>query len=277
MFAEDLGNGIAPLGGSSITGKELRADIRGLQPDVSAAYEVLRSVAGLDYGRDATLITDAVVWVGRQLAHAGRACFEIWRDRGQARLSSFPPERLVRMAGFVVQFIPHQDRELFGRRISVLRVGDTWIVEMPREFGGAHHYRRALMRLAELPLGARQGMIERMEQGDPELPGEILAYAARAEILAARATRQWGWDGRALNDDRFTEFLVFHRATRFHLAQALVREHIVGELNRLLPRLGIEAEIVIDGLPSSVDIRRILEEVSAGRMGLGEAWKASQV
>jgi hypothetical protein len=277
MFAEDLSGGIIPPSGVSWSGKGFRGFVKGMEDQGEAALGVLRTIAGHDSGLEEEVVARAIYEIGRHLTQSGRACFEIWRDEGRIGLSTFPPIRFVRVAGILVQFIPAQDRDLFERHFVFLPARRTWIVTMPRALGGATGYGRVLKRLGRLPLGGRPDMIVRLEKGEAGAPGEIVAYGERADLLAAAATRQWGWNGRDLSDRRFTGFWIFHRMIRFCLAQAIVREHIVQELNRLLPRLGIDAQVIVEGLPASDDIRRILTEVSAGRMSLGDAWTASRV
>jgi hypothetical protein len=49
---------------------------------------------------------------------------------------------------------------------------------------------------------------------------------------------------------------------RFQKAQAMLREHVVAELNGLFTRLGIKCELQVTGLPTPEDIQQTERELS---------------
>lgn len=59
--------------------------------------------------------------------------------------------------------------------------------------------------------------------------------------------------------------MYFYRFVTFRRSQAILREHIVAELNALLRRLSIKAEIELNGLPSPDQLASLRNEMLKGR------------
>ena len=57
-------------------------------------------------------------------------------------------------------------------------------------------------------------------------------------------------------------------------AQAVLREHIVAELNGLLRELGLQAELVVQGLPTAVSVLSVRERMVRGEISFLEANEA---
>ena len=69
----------------------------------------------------------------------------------------------------------------------------------------------------------------------------------------------------------YYDYYEMYRAVRLRWAQAVLREHIVGEWNGLLDKLRIGAEVVVCGLPSASEIEKAQADLRAGRLELDEA------
>ena len=63
-----------------------------------------------------------------------------------------------------------------------------------------------------------------------------------------------------------TEFYMFYRTIKFEQSQAILREHIVMNLNELLTKLRIGAKIEIGGIPTSEDFLKMREEFLNGNI-----------
>jgi hypothetical protein len=94
-------------------------------------------------------------------------------------------------------------------------------------------------------------------------------------LAVAELTCRWGWDGRGLARDFETEFFHFYRGLRFRRARAVLRQHIVNEINRLFIRLDIRAELSLEGYPTPHDIDRLIALATSGEVSYVEAYRQS--
>ncbi len=79
------------------------------------------------------------------------------------------------------------------------------------------------------------------------------------------ALDSWGWNHRDASGSDWTEFAYFYRFLNFRRSQAILREFIVAELNALLVRLNIEAQIELSGLSSPEKLASLRSEMAKGR------------
>ena len=63
----------------------------------------------------------------------------------------------------------------------------------------------------------------------------------------------------------------FYKMITFRWAQAILREHIISEINRLFFRLKIACELQIAGLPTSSEILQVRRELQEGSMTFAKA------
>jgi hypothetical protein len=89
-------------------------------------------------------------------------------------------------------------------------------------------------------------------------------YWRETEIGTARATRKWGWPARWAWREFSTEYFQFHREVVFRRSLTSLRNHIVSELNALLKRLGIKAELRIENSPSIEQYETGLRHLAKG-------------
>jgi hypothetical protein len=145
---------------------------------------------------------------------------------------------------------------------------------MPHELGGAAGFRRILQEMsAWSSLGPTffQDDLKRRQ-----LPKEFAFgdYRRAHQVHLYRVTRDWGWGGRDWSLNYVTEYCQFYRHLTFKWAQAVLREHIVREFNSLFRRLGISAQIIMEGHSSPGDILKIREKMQAGTLDFAGATEA---
>ena len=97
------------------------------------------------------------------------------------------------------------------------------------------------------------------------------------EAQEARLTDSWGWNRRDPSLDHETEFFSFYRTITFHWAQAVLRNHIVDELNLFLKRLQLDSMITIQGLPTPDIILEVRGKMADGEISFTEAFKKTSV
>lgn len=284
MFTQDVASGIVSYQASE--GSGLEAKIIAPEADVRRAVSILKSVERFRSHGITELVTNAVRGIGEELSWHGIAPYEIWErtgidaddnddaDEQPLGLSWFSPKNLLCLPKFCIQLVPRAEQKELGRKIIVLPKRILWLISMPRELGGYRAYRKILTRLGRFNWTAPSFWREDLENGRPQATTtfDFTTYRRRLDIYQNRATRKWGWNGRDTGTGKRTEFALFYRFMTFQWAQAVLREHIVGELNLLFKRLDIKAQIEIAGLSTPDKILKVREAMMAGTISYSKAY-----
>ena len=280
MFTEDIQLAVMPIGGTPHKATNFAVEIRGGCEHVERAIVILKSLARYEMYSQTKLLSAAVEGISRQLVWHGRAVHEIvWDEekKGAFRLHSFTSRRLFHAFGRYIQIIPKADRDRWGKAYVIVPEKDIWDVAMPKVLGGYRGYRAILWWLARFRhLGPSFFQDELSRQTWPA-HYDLQRYVRETKFFEAKITARWGWNQRDFSQSNWTEFYMFYRILQFKWAQAVVREHIVNEVNRLLKRLRVEAEIVVKGLPTASEIIAIRQRMSKGDTSFKEASDACSV
>jgi hypothetical protein len=277
MFIEDIHLGIMPIRSSEMRGYS--AKFAGSPEDSERALALIRSFQQYDWHRQNEIVASAIHEISRDMAWYGRAAFEIILSDAapRIRLQSFTPLRLFRLGPMYLQLIPRGDRDFWKRSTSRLFASDVWLISIPKELGGPFNYRRILRTLRRGHRAAPAFWRRDLERGTPTRGFDFLEYRRETEICEARATKSWGWNRRDFSGKNWTEFTLFYRLMTFRWAQATLREHIISELNLLFARLSINAQLQVVGLPSSMDILKLRNEMTEGRISYSKASEISSI
>ena len=65
---------------------------------------------------------------------------------------------------------------------------------------------------------------------------DVARYSQWRAAYRALAVERWSWNGRDTSLTYQTEFFSFYRTLGFHHALAILREHVLAEVSRLLNR-----------------------------------------
>ncbi|WP_456679307.1 MULTISPECIES: hypothetical protein [unclassified Bradyrhizobium] len=279
MFIQDIPLSIMPINSREGT---YDAKITGDPRDVAQAVDLLQMFVRYDRTNVKQLIADAVTEIARSLAWYGRAPYEISKFEGDespgVELTSFTPRRLLVTPWFCVQVVPRVERDRLKKAFVAIPRRDVWIVDMPRSLGGYWEYRKILRRLARFHTAAPAFWMKDLEaSGRGASYFDFSVYRRETEVLQCRITRRWGWNHRDLTSNNWTEFALFYRMMTFRASQALLREHILLELNSLLKRLAIKAEIEISGLATSENIFGLRSEMALGNISYAKAYEVTSV
>jgi hypothetical protein len=278
LLARDLQLGIMPIGGHTNRPFAVR-----LEPPDAAREQWLTTFLHVgqyppDDLQDA--ICDFVDTTTNYLAYFGDVFSEILDDPAGDpwQLDPLPPGRVLRIPGRYLQIIPKEDREnLDGRRFASIPADKTWHLTLPPELGTPRSHRRLLRRLAKLaPLGATF-IYETTDLGASS-GYDFSAYLAATQRLQERALRPWGTPTSKFRPvGESTQYFYVARRLRFYRSQALVREHTIAEMNRLLHRLAINHSVVVSGLPTAADISGVLDQLHSGDISFSNALAAGRV
>lgn len=272
MFIEDVHLAVMPIGGRTEKHKEFAITLNGEKEDCDRARNLVGGIGTYDGHDLALMVCDAVNEMARHLAWEGCAVYEIIPDDGGAtRLHGFTSKRLVRLSGWFLQVIPRGDWELWKKKWAIIPVSRIWYLEIPSALGGRKGYTRTLKRLRRFdqlgPVFWRQDL----EHGEQSKNFDFQEYVKNSEIYFRRVTKGWGWNRRDWSQERSTEFFSFYKMITFRWAQAVLREHIVSELNRLFSRLGFACQLKVIGLPTADDILKTKSELLDGKISFGVA------
>ena len=109
-----------------------------------------------------------------------------------------------------------------------------------------------------------------LEQGITTKNYDFLKYVRNCEIYFNRVTRKWGWDRKDWSQDKCTEYYSFYKMLSFRYAQAILREHIIREINQLLDRLSVKCKLNVIGLPTAKEIIQIRSDMQKGDISFTE-------
>ena len=169
-----------------------------------------------------------------------------------------------------MQIVPRGDHEIGEKKYSLVSVDRIWYVDMPSQLGGRRRHQKVLRKMGKFErLGAefwRQDLTRQVQSR----AFDYQLYSRNAEIYFRRMTKTYGWNRRDWSQDWATDFFSFFRLVNFSWAQALMREHVIDELNRLFVRLGVNSEIEVNGLPTAKDILEVRIRLLAGSISFDD-------
>jgi len=300
-FIEDVRNSVMPIGGRS----RIRPDfaIRAAPDDPSICHVLVAAFGSRDRYHRSSLteaLSEFIEDAATYLALYGVVHFEIVtrseaaeRGRSDDRDSSEAiaeavvgskqfrvyriPGRIVRIPGYHLQVVPRTEWSRVGRRVAPVPRSRVWTLRIPSELGGRRrHLRflRTLVRASSLPPGTTSSTA----QGSLGPRGFDMCLFHETKLLAiAAASMPWGWDARNTWQEHTLEYFWYYRRLRFALSMAILREYIIESINQLLRRVGMPAHLILQGLPSVSEIRRLVSDLEENRIGFGDALKAVDI
>jgi len=272
MFTEDVHLAVMPIGGRSSKKHEFSITLNGSKEECERAQQLIGNIAQYDRHDLTGSICDAVEEIARRLSWEGCAVYEIIPDESDVPyLYGFTSWNLVRIYGWFLQIIPKGDWELWNKKWVLIQSSKIWCIEMPTTLGGRKGYVGIINKLKRFDLlGPKFWRID-MEYSKQSDGFDFQMYNRNSEIYRSRVTRTWGWNRRDWSQEKTTEFFCFYKMVTFRWAQAVLREHIITELNALLCRLGIDCKIVVSGLPTPHEIKDIRRKLLDGELSFASA------
>jgi len=272
MFMQDVPLGVIPIGGRTENHKDFAVSLVGSAEDQEKAQQLIGEIGRYDRHDVAGMVCDAIDEIVRHLAWEGCAVYElIHGEDGSQHIWGFTSKRLWKLPWFFLQAIPRGDWDLWNKKVVVIPVSRVWYLEMPSDLGGRKGYSSVLKRLRRFEHLGPEFWRRGLEHGAQSRDFDFQRYVRNSEIYYGQVTKTWGWNRRDWSQERCTEFFTFYKMIRFKKAQAMLREHVVAELNGLFARLGIKCELQVMGLPTPEAIQQTERELSEGRITFGAA------
>jgi hypothetical protein len=277
MFQEDLYSGIAPY--FLRRGRSEFISLTGTEED-REKVSILCSSLGRGHPFSAEQsVADAIETIGIQLAHHGTALFEKLGGSKDVplTLSSFSPEHVWSLPGFFLQIVPRQSWSYTKKKYAFIRSKDVWRLKLPRQFGSMRKYRTMLAQLSAWPTFGPGFLQSELDKRRFPQDFSVSDYGRLLRVHQYRVTRDWGWTTRDWSLDYITEFYQFYRLATFKWAQAVLREHIVSELNAFLSQHDVRASVALQKVPLASVILDVREKLKQGTIDFSGVNKAIEI
>ena len=98
----------------------------------------------------------------------------------------------------------------------------------------------------------------------------------KKELAVEQLMANWGSIPSLRQLKHTTEYYYIVHSLQSLRSQALLREHILSEMNSLIARLGIDSKIMISGLGTSGDIAEAIKKLDRGEISFIEALKSAK-
>jgi hypothetical protein len=144
---------------------------------------------------------------------------------------------------------------------------------MPLILGGKQGYRNILLNLKKYDSLGPKFYMNNLEKEALSNSFNFQEYRNVCNIYTTQNTLNWKWDQRDMDKDDKTEFYMFYQDISFMWAQAILRDHIIKELNILLTRLDIKSKVVVTGIPTPKEILLFREAFVKGEKNFEDVLK----
>lgn len=269
MLIEDLYNGVFPPAG--FTSKKYKVE---MEASDQKCNELFRNAIERQYPQHD--LTESIYLFAQEcvqcMATYGQAPYEIVYfedgkgiDRAYLLNLIMPASFHVRKNGFK-QYIPPAevvDQSPEGKFID-LPAENILLFELPFEM---KHHESMMDSLSYfggevLPKFAVEDLMTQ------SIPFKQADYFRARELAVAHATKDIGWNARNYTSKNKLEFYVWYRQLKFYRFQILIRDSVIETFNeglaRVGKRLGFEAKLSVNGLPTMADADNALEKLLGG-------------
>jgi hypothetical protein len=279
MFSEDLAVSIMPIGGRSS-----RTNFRvTISPDEERAKDII--MTGLkEHGHGHSLadtLYDFFQLVSAYLTTSERAVFEVvYLEEQQTRtligfeLAAIAETQIVEKRGQFFQCVPPQlavERNV--PEMIPLEKENLIIFRPPMEFEKPlRRLRRGLSELDKLQFPALM-----LEATKRNIPYDFKAHERSMKLALVEAVKPIGWNARGSFNDSVLSYYWILMSLTFERFKIRLRETMLDTLNagfeRIGEKLGFEARLKIEGLPTLADVDHAIEQLNSGAMPFTEVMK----
>lgn len=192
-------------------------------------------------------------------------------------IAALPPGKVRRIPFRYLQVIPNADREhAGGKRFIAIPAERIWHVKLPASLGCPRAYRRMLERLSPLD-GLTPDFAMDIGNMGQSVGYDTTLYHAACAVRREQLTKKWGRIPSLFQIDGPTEYHSLARMLQWQQTQAVIREHIIAELNGLFERLGLEHRLIVTGLPHPEEMGVAVRRMQAGEITVAEAMEVGRV
>lgn len=274
MLWRDLQNGMMRFAGGR---GNVHISLEPADERIQAWVTDLIDIGDFTHGTLPQAVPAFVEQVANHLGYDGEGFFEIVigeddDDPAPTMLAPLPSGVVKHRGSEFLQMLPPEDRTPEQPDAISIPASRMWHIQLPRQLGTPKEHRAMLAALS------RQDPIASFALEDGKLGTgegyEFSVHRRASDIATERATKAWGTIPSLQQIAGTTEFYYVARQLQFLRAQALVREHIITELNQLLAQLRIAASVHVEGLPTADVITDHILKLENGEISFTKALEA---
>lgn len=284
FMKEDIGSFIMPIAKSYSSRQEsFDARFNGSEFEGERLRTLVSQLPKHHDSDESDFICDVVNSVGQSLSDQGFALFERLYKKNvtgsqDCLLHAIYPGRVFRVPGGYIQVPPRNSlHETNRRRWVYLPNAGIWRVEMPQELGGCAGYRQILSAVARVGDGMPDFFNPAAIESKRLSGFDFNVRQQAVKKYRAALTKSFGYGFRETDSECMTECYFVYRHITFAWAKAVIRNHIIDEINRLASKVGISARIDVIGLLSPSEIIDVRQRAISGKMPLVAALEAVRV
>lgn len=274
MFQEDIVLSIMPMGAESTNFLSFDAKFVGEKLENNNAIAVCKSLGRNSYRHDeSNVICQCIEDIARSLAWDGAAIYEILFNAETKKLHflGVSTTGIYEVPFGLIQIPTKFDK--CKKRFNFLNSKNIWKIEMPPLLGEKNGYRKILSNLSKFNSLGPVFYMQGLEKGVLTKSFEYADYRQKSHIFARKSTLNWGWDLRDIDREEKTEIYQYYQDLTFSWAKAVLREHIISELNILFKKLEIKSIIEVSGIPTPKEILKFREDLLKGNKSFDDVLK----
>ena len=275
MFIEDASSAVMPIGGRSRR-KDFQVE---LAPTPTPAVRDLildGFTAKMHRYREdlASTVSEFVRQSAATICASDRVNYElVYLEQPDAmRFTGFelmpvPDEQLLRRRGRSFQIVPPNLAVECGTETSIqLDAEDIVTIEAPLRFRKElQKVRNGLFRLGNFPL---TGLL--LEASQKGIPYDFKAHERAMKLALADVVRPIGWNARGTFNDCVLSYYWIQKGILFERFKIELRDAILDGVNEVLRRvgrkLGFEAQLRVNGLPTVKDTEEARAKLASGEI-----------
>jgi len=274
MFLEDVYVGILPYDNSNKPSFSVRLE----GGDRNAEFELCEEIERHSRRDLKEGFTDFVRETAKALAYDGKVYYRIlYKNEENSR---FDLTRLCRQDvwSFLGYHFVLKKPQRPTRKKEDNRWGQIICFRLPSEYRGLPSLVRKMSKID--PTGLPDFALDQYHPECPKadrVPVDFNVVKKSEEYRLGRLTRQIGWTGRRLLNERMTEYYYIHRELLFKEFFIKLTSQIIADLNKVLGQLNKElnfpSSIFVEGLPTLDEISKSQDLLSNGTATFAEVMK----
>ncbi len=281
MFTRDLPLGLMPLR-SRRRDTAFTARLTTPNPQLEKQLNRFLQVRGYRGYNLADALTDFMHDTVQYLGAVGEMFFEIVDDdtgggvlEGKS-LEQLPQGKVLQFYNKYAQIVPFKDWKRGEPKLIFIPAKNIWHLTLPRQLGSPRSHRALIRKLKKLSEPMPKFAIQDGGLGS-SVQYDFMHHRKRKDIAVEYVTRDWGSIPSLRQIKGTTEYYYIVHSLQFSYCQALIREHIIKELNGVLARLDTGNTIEVEGLPSAKEIQQAIFDMQRGEIGFKEAIEVSRI
>jgi len=274
MFIQDIVTGILPIK-LNYEEDHITAIVEGEEKESDILKTILNSFTRNSESYDMNrLVKYAIEGIAQEISWSGDAIYEIYRENGkEIKFISLVPDKFINLFFFYIQ-IPPKDKPFSYRFINKKSI---WKISIPKSLQRKYSYKSILSSIDKFDSIMPKAFKNELYGGSNSYFNyDTTKYKEKQFLYINDLTSEWGWNQRSMSDDVLTEFFKNYKYLKFHLAQAIFRDHILNELNNLFKSINLKISIRLEGVASPKDHEEHIKKYLKNEVGYEEIFDINQ-